>query len=263
MSEEVQGKSVIIEGDKSYFVSKGAIDRLKRDLKNDDKEKLSVNDYFKEGWTYQLLSNINNEIKIKILNKLDLPVEDKPAPPRVLNADERKQFLKNRLKETKGEKVNTKTIKSKLNDIPKDLADAYTSLKKYKLPVSIHDPADVLANKDQYRNIIHTMIQSFGSYKGPNNPVINYYKLLAKYLDISTEKPEQKVPSVNDFLKELKSLDVDKEMKSIYNSIGLNEDNEMNNIYNSIGLNKDEIIDTNQLENDDLTNILDRLGLSK
>ena len=279
MSEVVQGKSVIIEGDKSYFFSKGAVDRLKRDLKNDDKEKLFVNDYFKEGWTYQLLSNVNNEIKIKILNKLDVPVENTPAPPRVLEADERRQMLKNKLREMRGQKVSSHTIKSKLKEVPKDLADAYLNLKKFKLPVSIHDPADVLAKKDEYRNVIHTMIQSFGAYKGPNNPVINYYKLLGKYLDILPEvphkhsancshnNPQSNVPSVKDFLEELKNKEVDKEMTSIYNTIGLNEEknkNEMNNIYNSIGINKEETnYDTDQLDDDDLKNILDRLGLSK
>ena len=49
MSVEVPPKSVIIEGDKTFFASKAAIDRFKKDLKNDDKVKLEKNDYFKEG----------------------------------------------------------------------------------------------------------------------------------------------------------------------------------------------------------------------
>jgi len=255
----VEVKSVLIEGDKSFFVSKAAIERFKRDLKNDDQEKLKNSEYFKEGWTYQLLSNVNNEIKVNIINKLDIKVNNEPVKPRVLEMSEHRQMLKNRIKELTNKRSNNNNLKSKLKNLPDDLADAYKQVKKANLPVSIHDPADVLAKKDEYRNIIHTMIQSFGNYKGPSNPVINYYKLLAKYLDINPNPPQQKqnnnrIPTTQEFLEELKNQKlenvVDKEMNEIYNSIGLNKQNENND-------------ETDDEEDEELNNILSKLGLNK
>jgi hypothetical protein len=175
----VDSKSVHIEGDKSYFISKGAIDRLKRDLKNNDTEKLEKDEYFKEDWTYQIVSQSDLEIKIKLVNKIDLASENKP---RVLNCDERRQLLKDKIK-----KLRNKTApkKSKV-EVPKDLMREYLSLKKYKLKVNLLDPEVVLSNPDEYKNTVHTMVQSFGMFKGNNNPIINYYKSLAKHLDLPT-----------------------------------------------------------------------------
>ena len=175
----VDGKSVHIEGDKSYFISKGAIDRLKRDLKNNDVEKLQNNGYFKEDWTYQIVSQSDLEIKIKLVNKIDLANENKP---RVLNCDERRQFLKDKIKKMR----NQTPIKKSKVEVPKDLMREYLSLKKYKLKVDLLDPGVVLSNPEEYKNTVHTMVQSFGMFKGHNNPVINYYKSLAKHLDLPT-----------------------------------------------------------------------------
>ena len=97
-------KSVHIEGDKSYFISKGAIDRLKRDLKNNDANKLENDEYFKEGWTYQILLKSELEIKIKIVNKVDLETNN---APRVLNCDERKKFLKDKIKQMRNSNLSS------------------------------------------------------------------------------------------------------------------------------------------------------------
>ena len=61
-------KSIIIEGDKTLFTSKAAIDRLKRDLREDNKEKLAINNYLNEGWTYKIISNTDTQIKIELVD---------------------------------------------------------------------------------------------------------------------------------------------------------------------------------------------------
>jgi hypothetical protein len=259
MFVETINKSVFIEGDKSYFASKGAIERLKRDLKNNDKEKLEKNDYFKEDWTYQLLSNENNEIKIKIVHKNEVVIDGK-VQPRVLDCDEiteRRNMLKKKLKEMTMKRGNVKTKLS--STVPKDLVDAYSQLKKFKLPAEVPNPEQVLANKDQYKDMIHTMVQSFGSFKGNNNPIINYYKLLAKHLNLpitpmsqvqqqqlkqqiemlKSKSPQelqqmlqqqQSSTSENSFLEQLREKrdstmknEVDDEMKKIYESMGISD----------------------------------------
>ena len=279
MSVEVPPKSVIIEGDKTFFSSKAAIDRFKKDLKNDDKVKLEKNDYFKEGWGYKILSKIDNEIKVQILNKSDVVV-DGVVQPRVIDCDEaveRRKLLKQKLKDMLGGRERQISVKSKMKNVPDELVEAYLQLKKVKLPVSLPDPSQVLANKEEYKNMVFTMIQSFGNFKGSNNPIINYYKLLAKHMGIPTmpmgtrpegkqqvetenkvdigEKIAQSAPdTANDFLEKLKKqknakelVEVEDEMKKIYESMGLDsntvnveeDDEEMSNIYKTLGISKD------------------------
>lgn len=280
MSVEVPPKSVIIEGDKTFFVSKGAIDRFKKDLKNDDKVKLAKNDYFKEGWGYKILSKIDNEIKVQILNNSDVVVEG-VVQPRVINCDEateRRKLLKQKLKDMLGGRERQVSVKSKMKNVPEELVDAYLQLKKVKLPVSLPDPSQVLANKEEYKNMVFTMIQSFGDFKGGNNPVINYYKLLAKHMglptmpmgtrpqggakqpigtetkaDISEKIAESAPDTANEFLEKLRKqknskelVEVEDEMKKIYESIGIDsntveedDDEEMSNIYKTLGISKD------------------------
>jgi hypothetical protein len=81
--------------------------------------------------------------------------------------------------------------------VPKDLLNEYIALKKHKLPMELHDPSKVLSNPEEYRNIIHTMVKSFGMYKGNNNPVINYYRSLEKYLEEKVNEPTTDVPKIN------------------------------------------------------------------
>ena len=66
-------KSIIIEGDKTLFSSKAAIDRLKRDLREDNKEKLAINNYLNEGWTFKIISNTDTQIKIELIPSLEIP----------------------------------------------------------------------------------------------------------------------------------------------------------------------------------------------
>jgi hypothetical protein len=134
--------SVFIDGDRTCFTSKHAMDRLKRDLKNDDKEKLAINDYFKKDWNYELLSNENNEIKIKL-------VYHKKEEPKVLDErSEKRNMLKKKLKDMKENRTNT-NIKFN-DDISKDVVDAYLQLKKFKLPIPIPSPNEVLEKKEEY-----------------------------------------------------------------------------------------------------------------
>jgi len=276
MSVETINKSVFIEGDKTYFISKGAIERLKRDLKNDDKEKLGKNDYFKEDWTYELLSNENNEIKIKIVQKKEVKIK-------VLDCDEaiqKRNMLKKKLKEMTTQRGNVKT-KFK-ESVPKELVEAYLQLKKYKLPTEVPNPEQVLENKEQYSEMIHTMVQSFGNFKGNNNPIVNYYKLLAKHLGLSItpmspqqqqqlqqqmelfknkspqelqqmlqQQQQQKDDVPNSFLDKLREQrdismkkDVDEEMSKIYASMGINsnetatdDDTDISDILQKMGIN--------------------------
>ena len=260
-------KSVVIEGDRAMFATKGAIDRLKRDLRVNDQEKLKTNDYFREGWTYKVVSSDDNEIKVQLVN-----VQDEAGKPRVLDSDERRKMLKEKLRLMRQQKMSPAQLKMSMKDkVPSDVLDAYMTLKKYNIKVPIPPPNEVLSKPTEYRNVVHTMIQSFGQVKVNNNPVINYFKLLAKHLGLPTEyvapQPQgnalQQGPQSNAFIEELRkqrndlvSNDVDDEMKKIYESLGIdvaNEeskhseeeemDDEMRKIYESLGMSVNKNMD--------------------
>ena len=242
-----QVKQIHIEGDKSFFVSKNAVDRFKKDLRNNATEKLKENDYFLEDWTYELVSENETEMRVKIVNKV--------KGPRVLPCDEKRQLLKSKIFKMANDRTSHDNIKNK-SIVPKDLLNEYLALKKHKLPMELHDPAKVLSKPEEYRNIIHTMVKSFGMYKGNNNPVINYYRSLEKHSEEKVKEPGitnsiQKKTLLNqlkndilgppppvpddtmdvtkDFIQKLQldrdsipAEEIDEDMKKIYESMGIN-----------------------------------------
>ncbi len=251
-------KSVVIEGDRAMFATKGAVDRFKRDLRVNDEEKLKTNDYFREGWTYKVVSSDDNEIKVKLVN-----VQDEAGKPRVLESDERRKILKEKLRLMRQQKMSPAQLKMSMKDkVPSDVLDAYMTLRKFNVKVPIPPPNEVLSKPAEYRNVVHTMIQSFGMVKVNNNPVINYFKVLAHHLGLPTEyvPPQgnklQQGPQSNSFIEELRkqrndlmTQDVDDEMKKIYESLGIESgndetkpteeeemDDEMKKIYESLGM---------------------------
>ena len=280
-------KSIIIEGDKTLFTSKAAIDRLKRDLREDNKEKLAINNYLNEGWTFKIISNTDTQIKIELIKQEK--EENVINEPTVSEQDERRKILKERLKMARINKLSPVQIKQNLkNKVPSDVLDAYLKLKKVQLKVPVPSPDLVLSKPEEFKKIVHTMVQSFGMFNGTNNPVVNYYRLLAKHLDLPTTyvppKPPTEKPNdqTNDFIEMLRKQrenkiedTVDDEMKEIYKSLGVNieekeekeekkevvVDDEMDKIYKSLGIKvekekKEDVVD------DEMKEIYKSLGIN-
>jgi hypothetical protein len=270
-------KSIIIEGDKSLFTSKAAIDRLKRDLRDDNKEKLAINNYLNEGWTYKIISNTDTQIKIELVKEEKEDVINEPIVSEQSEQDERRKILKERLKMARINKLSPGQIKQNLkNKVPSDVLEAYLKLKKVQLKVPVPSPDMVLSKPDEFKKIVHTMVQSFGMFNGTNNPIVNYYRLLAKHLDLPTTfippKPTNDKPNdqTNDFIEMLRKQrennkdTVDDEMKEIYKSLGVNmeenktQDDEMKKIYKSLGVNMEE----NKTPDDEMKEIYKSLGIN-
>ena len=247
-------KSIIIEGDKTLFSSKAAIDRLKRDLREDNKEKLAINNYLNEGWTYKIISNTDTQIKIEIVK--EEKEEKEETKDEKHEKEEKRKILKEKLKMARINKLSPVQIKQNLkNKVPADLLESYLKLKKVQLKVPVPSPDMVLSNPDEFTKIIQTMIQSFGMFNGTNNPIVNYYRLLAKHLDLPTTfTPPKPNEQTNDFIEMLRKQrdnnkdTVDDEMKEIYKSLGVDTeekkevivDDEMKEIYKSLGVNTEE-----------------------
>jgi hypothetical protein len=267
-------KSIIIEGDKSLFSSKAAIDRLKRDLREDNKEKLAINNYLNEGWTYKIISNTDTQIKIELVKEEKEEKEEKKD-----EKEEKRKILKEKLKMARINKLSPAQIKQNLkNKVPTDLLESYLKLKKVQLKVPVPSPDMVLSNPEEFKKIIHTMVQSFGMFNGTNNPIVNYYRLLAKHLDLpttfippkqTTDKPNEQT---NDFIEMLRKQrennkdTVDDEMKEIYKSLGVNTeenktpDDEMKEIYKSLGINTEEKKEV--IVDDEMKEIYKSLGIN-
>jgi len=272
-------KSIIIEGDKTLFTSKAAVDRLKRDLREDNKEKLAINNYLNEGWTYKIISNTDTQIKIELVKEEKEDVINEPIVSEQSEQDERRKILKERLKMARISKLSPVQIKQNLkNKVPSDVLESYLKLKKVQLKVPVPPPDLVLSKPEEFKKIVHTMVQSFGMFNGTNNPIVNYYRLLAKHLDLPTTfippKPTNDKPNeqTNDFIEMLRKQrdnnikdTVDDEMKEIYKSLGINmeenktPDDEMKEIYKSLGVNMEEKKEV--IVDDEMKEIYKSLGI--
>lgn len=288
--------SVHIEGDKSYFSSKMAVDRFKRDLKNNDSEKLVKNDYFIPNHSYEILSQTDTEIKVKLV-ALDSATSNNVTS--VSNSVNSKDALKQKLQSMKNSRTSQSNIKSTMKDkVPSEILDAYFELMKVdKLRASTHPkPDEVISNPEQYRPVIQKTVASFAALK-INNPVTNYYRLLAKHLGINNtptqpqqqntqNKPNENAPnlpdmdSINrttqDFINRLKNSNngnLNNEMANIFKQLGIKSDgnskddvinDEMKNLFASLGLNNDDKPKEPVVpqEDDEMRKIYESLGIT-
>jgi len=280
------GKSIIIEGNKTLFSTKAAVDRLKRDLREDNKKKLDVNDYFKEGVSYNIISDSDTEMKIQLVNIEKKPIIDNEP---IIDSYSKKKMLKEKLKMMRQNKLSFSQITQNLkNKVPSDVLDAYIQLKKVhlKLPISIPQPDVILSKPDEFKPVIYSMIQSFGMFKGKNNIIVNYYRLLAKHLGLPTAfvppnpQIEQSNNPSNEFIEMLRKQrnnnetdEIDDEMSKIYDTLGINTDDknkpeeideEMSEIYKSLCVkSENKMTDNNKPEeiDEEMTKIYKSLGV--
>jgi hypothetical protein len=208
-----------------------------------------------------MVSQTDTEIKVKIVNQKDVASHGKE---RVLDCDERRKLLKTKLKNMRDNRSSLNNIKlSMQNKVPSELLNGYIEasnfMKKTKVNGVLLDPKVVLDKPHDYKNIVYTMLKSFGNDK-TNNPIIQYFKLLAKYLEIPTEnvQPKQNITNTveanvvpnqnptNTFIEELRkqrfdvaNAEANEELNKIYADMGINfdsqdDDKELNDILSKL-----------------------------
>lgn len=278
--------SIFIDGDKTCFNTKTAVERFKRDLRNNDTTKLATNDYFIKNWTYELVSKTESEMKVKL-------VETKKE-----STNSTKELLKQKLQSMKNNRTSQNGVKTQMKEkVPSELLDAYFNLIKVdKLRATVHPKPDlVIDNPAQYKNMIQSTVASFEKLK-VNNPVTVYYRLLAKHLGLNNSQqttaeqhnqshdntsPDMEVinKSTQDFINRLKNntANINEDMSSIYESLGIKNtskndaiDKEMQNIFNSFATSpqssepqSSEPQQSNELPMDDeMKKIYESLGLT-
>jgi hypothetical protein len=256
MSEISIKKSVVIQEGREAFVNKSAIERFKNDIRENNQDKIKKGNYFYFGWSHEIISDNDKECVIRI-RKNDVKSDKK-------DNSENRQILRMKLKQMQEDRKNPHQIKTAMRDkVPEDVLGAYMEIKRNKnIRMPVPNPMEVLTKQEEYRQVIHTTVQSFGLFRGTNNPIVNYFRLLAKHLGLPThyvppQQPQQESQS-NPFLEELKkqresqvSTEVDDEMKKIYESLGIEVpqeekkpeeeiDDEMKKIYESLGIQMNE-----------------------
>ncbi len=160
-------KPVHIQGDKSVFLSKNAVDRMKKDIREGIPNEASS--YLSEGWDYQITEDNDDEVRITILKTKKEEPKDKPKDSKLKNK------IRSLREKRQSDRVTMHQLHKKREDIPNDLLETYAKLKKMGNPVI--SPVDALENLEETRKILQ-MTQG-----QPSNPYIDYYKSMKQWLD--------------------------------------------------------------------------------
>lgn len=183
---------VFIDGDKSAFVSKAAVDKFKQSVKsnpNSNFQDLAVK-YVKPEFNLELVSSENNEFKFKINTK---PV--KRQPKEKTEREQRRELLKAKLNLMANARTNSDYYKAKSSgNVDNEILAEYQKLKKMT-KMAIPEPSEILANPEQYRPMLSMVLSnSIMKQHGSSHPYVKYFKLLAEKIGASEILP---VPTQN------------------------------------------------------------------
>jgi len=200
-------KNIFIDGDKSGFNSKAAVDKFKALVKSDNnitidslKEK-----YIKQDYTLELVEKTEAYIKFKLSK--NVLQETAPTEVPMDPLQDKKQLLRAKLKNMRDGRTNADMHKAKTNkDIPEDILAEYIKLKKV-VNMPIPEPGEILAKPEQYKPMISMVLgNDMMKQVGSNHPYTKYFRLLADKLGVSEVLP---IPT-QDYGELLKSHDTQK-----------------------------------------------------
>jgi hypothetical protein len=170
--------SVFIEGDRTLFVSKGAIERFKKDVKEVSSTDLIDNSkYLKEGYCFNFVKKDNDIIANIISTK------------NVVNLEEKRRQLREKLNMIKRSRSGEafKHLESLKRTVPDKIYKSYSHLmKNYGLP-NIPAPDEVINNIDKYRTQIASVMgitTQVCNIGGASNAIKHYFNALGQFLGI-------------------------------------------------------------------------------
>jgi hypothetical protein len=175
--------SVHINGDKSGFNSKAAVDKFKVAVKTI----LEKNDEFniEELNTRFINSNFTLTLEKKDATTVHATVVKKQQQTNNDNRD----LLKAKINLMRKNRTNSDYYKAKSGNVPEDIMEEYTKLKKIsKMPVP--EPSEILENPEQYKPMLamvlgNTMMKQLSQ----SHPYVRYFKLLAEKLGVTEPLP--------------------------------------------------------------------------
>jgi hypothetical protein len=167
--------NVFIEGDRSLFLSKTAVDRFKKDVKETKPDLIDSSKYLKEGYIFNI--TVNENITAKICNEEEFKLENK------------RQELKNRLKSAQrcrgGEQY--KQLDSLKRTVPDKIYKSYLNLIKTYGASNIPSPLEIMENPDKYKQQISRVMGTKGPVSNDmnlSNAIKQYFSSLGKFFCI-------------------------------------------------------------------------------
>jgi len=174
--------SVFINGDKDLFLSKGAVNRFKNDLKKCDIKNISLEDgkYLKSGYIFDINFN-NNDFNANIIT-----LEEHMH-------NEKRKMLKNKLRKSQyNRSTNVKNERDSLRrSIPEKLFKSYMNLMKQGNFGSIPSPKDVIDNPEKFQKQISLIMGEDGMVSNDgasNNAIKKYFNSIGNFMGIEPSK---------------------------------------------------------------------------
>lgn len=168
--------NVFIEGDRSLFLSKTAVDRFKTNVRETKPDMIDSTKYLKEGYSFDITTNENN-ITAKIVNNEEQMKENK------------RKELKMRLKTAQrcrgGDQY--RQLDSLKRTIPDKIFKSYVNLIKNFGVNNIPSPLEVIENPDKFRTQISTVMGTTKPVSNDirlSNAIKQYFASLGKFLCI-------------------------------------------------------------------------------
>ena len=180
--------NVHINGDRSLFKSKNAINRFKSDLKKTDVSvHLEVNKYFLENCDYKLEVNESN-YNVEVIKKIDKNYEK----------NELKKKLRSKIKSYRSSNMNRK-LKTMKKEIPKGLFNSFIKLKKNMPNLPIDSPDEILKNPEKHKETFRRLAENISKDDlNSGDPYKSYLVKLIKELGLeeSLGKKKSNVPEI-------------------------------------------------------------------
>jgi len=164
--------NVFIEGDRSKFVSKSAVDRFKKDVKEIKPDLIDSSKYLQPGNVFNIV--VGENITAKICNEEELKLENK--------RNELKHKLKSAQRCRGGEQY--KQLESLKRTVPEKIYKSYLNLIKTFGANNIPSPLDVIENPDRYKDQISRVMGTKGPVSNDmnlSNSIKQYFSSLGKF----------------------------------------------------------------------------------
>jgi hypothetical protein len=168
--------NVFIEGDRSFFLSKTAVERFKKDLKDTKPDMIDNSKYLKSGYIFNITTNDNN-LTAKICNEEEVLLENKRK--------ELKLKLRSAQRTRGGEQY--KQLDSLKRTIPEKIYKSYLNLIKTYGAHNIPSPLEVIENPDKYKTQISAVMGSkkpVSNDPGLSKAIKNYFTSLGNFFCI-------------------------------------------------------------------------------
>lgn len=186
---ELQVLNVIIEGDKSGFNSKNAVDKFKQAVKSSNNFDLVelTKKYVKSGFVLEQVEKTDNSYRFMI-GKENTEVEKQE--PQLSEKEQKRKMLKAKINLMRQDRTNSVYHRARTNEnVPSEILSEYMKLKQIsKMPIP--EPNEIFAHPEEYKPIISMVLQnSMMKQLSSNHPYVRYFRLIAEKLGVDMPLP--------------------------------------------------------------------------